>query len=77
MTEVSAVQPMIHKFYLNGEYIVLDVNSGCVHLPDQLTYELLDTYDGTNPDEARAALGRIDRRRPFVRYNGSGVYRRA
>ena len=57
MTEVSAVQPMIHKFYLNGEYIVLDVNSGCVHLPDQLTYELLDTYDGTNPDEARAALG--------------------
>ena len=57
MTEVSAVQPMIHKFYLNGEYIALDVNSGCVHLPDQLTYELLDTYDGTNPDEARAALG--------------------
>ena len=33
---------MIHKFYLNGFYIVLDVNSGAVHVVDQLSYELLD-----------------------------------
>ena len=33
---------MIHKFYLNGFYIVLDVNSGAVHVVDRLSYELLD-----------------------------------
>ena len=33
---------MIHKFYQNGYYIVLDVNSGGVHVVDELTYRLLD-----------------------------------
>lgn len=56
MTDKRAVRPLIHKFYQNGVYIVMDVNSGCVHLPDRLTYELLDTYDGTNPKEALQAM---------------------
>lgn len=34
----------IHKFYLNKNYIVLDVNSGAVHLVDELTYDVLDYY---------------------------------
>lgn len=50
------VQPLIHKFYLNGCYIVMDVNSGCVHLPDKMTYDLLDVYDGTNRAAALAAM---------------------
>ena len=33
---------MIHKYMLNGLYIVLDVNSGGVHLVDEMTYDLLD-----------------------------------
>lgn len=33
---------MIHKFKQNNKYIVLDVNSGGVHLVDELTYKLLD-----------------------------------
>ncbi|MGI6030568.1 MAG: thioether cross-link-forming SCIFF peptide maturase [Eubacteriales bacterium] len=33
---------MIHKYYMNGYYIVLDVNSGCVHVVDKLVYDLLD-----------------------------------
>ncbi|HAJ98013.1 MAG TPA: thioether cross-link-forming SCIFF peptide maturase, partial [Ruminococcus sp.] len=33
---------MIHKYELNGLYIVLDVNSGGVHIVDKLTYDLLD-----------------------------------
>ncbi|MCR4639103.1 thioether cross-link-forming SCIFF peptide maturase [Ruminococcus sp.] len=33
---------MIHKYKLNGLNIVLDVNSGGVHLVDELTYDLLD-----------------------------------
>ena len=33
---------MIHKYYLGGLYIVLDVNSGGVHIVDELTFDLLD-----------------------------------
>ncbi|MDE7093697.1 MAG: thioether cross-link-forming SCIFF peptide maturase [Oscillospiraceae bacterium] len=33
---------MIHKYQLGGFYIVLDVNSGGVHVVDKLTYDLLD-----------------------------------
>ena len=33
---------MIHKFELGGMYIVLDINSGGVHIVDELTYRLLD-----------------------------------
>lgn len=36
---------MIHKYYLNGYYIVLDVNSGAVHVVDELSYQLLDYLD--------------------------------
>ncbi|MEG1631548.1 MAG: thioether cross-link-forming SCIFF peptide maturase [Hydrogenoanaerobacterium sp.] len=33
---------MIHKFTQNGYYIVLDVNSGAVHVVDKLFYTILD-----------------------------------
>ena len=33
---------MIHKFQLNGYNLVLDVNSGAVHVFDDLSYEMLD-----------------------------------
>ena len=33
---------MIHKYFLNGYYIVLDVNSGAVHVVDKLFYDMLD-----------------------------------
>ena len=36
---------MIHKYKLNGLNIVLDVNSGGVHLVDELTYDLLDNVE--------------------------------
>lgn len=55
-TDKDAVRPLIHKFYQEGLYILMDVNSGIVHLTDKLTYELLDVYDGTNRDEALAAM---------------------
>lgn len=37
-------QDLIHKFYLNDRYMVLDVNSGSVHVVDKLVYDLLDIY---------------------------------
>lgn len=34
----------IHKYWMNDNYIVLDVNSGAVHLVDEITYDVLDYY---------------------------------
>lgn len=36
---------MIHKFKLEGYNILLDVNSGGVHIVDDLTYDLLDNVE--------------------------------
>ncbi|MFT3951061.1 MAG: thioether cross-link-forming SCIFF peptide maturase [Oscillospiraceae bacterium] len=36
---------LIHKFKLDGYNVLLDVNSGGVHLVDDLTYDLLDCVD--------------------------------
>ena len=39
---------MIHKFKQGDDYILLDVNSGAVHLIDEATFKILDDFDGTN-----------------------------
>lgn len=43
---------MIHKFEKNGVYVVLDVNSGAVHVVDKMVYEILDHY----PDITKEAV---------------------
>ncbi len=35
---------MIHKYKVDNEYIVLDVDSGSVHLIDKIVYDILDYY---------------------------------
>ena len=47
---------MIHKYTLNGYRIVLDTNSGAVHLFDEAPYEMLDYLDGAVPEEPPAAM---------------------
>lgn len=53
---------MIHKYKLNGYNIVLDVNSGGVHVVDDLTYDLLDNvsppFEGDCPDAVIEKLSR-------------------
>ena len=39
---------LVHKMRLDDHMAVLDVNSGAVHLVDDVIYDLLDYYDGTN-----------------------------
>lgn len=55
---------MIHQFENNGQYIVLDVNSGAVHVVDKLTYDLLekleDVAEGDCPEAVCAALAQYD-----------------
>lgn len=52
----NRVMPMIHKFKQNGMDIVLDVNSGIVHVVDDMTYDVLDWYRGDNREEVLAHL---------------------
>lgn len=51
---------MIHKYFLNGYYIVLDTNSGAVHLFEELPYLMLDYFKDSvpeqQPEEMRNAL---------------------
>ncbi len=47
---------MIHKYTLNGYLIVLDTNSGAVHVFDEAPYEMLDYLTDSVPDEAPAAM---------------------
>lgn len=42
---------MIHKYFLNDKYIVLDVASGSVHLVDQISYDLLDDFQSLDQGE--------------------------
>lgn len=46
----------IHKFYQIGMYILLDVNSGAVHVIDKMIYQIMDTADGTNDATVMAKL---------------------
>lgn len=39
---------MIHKFKQGDDFILLDVNSGAVHLIDEATFKILDDFDSTN-----------------------------
>ena len=47
---------MIHKYKLGGYNIVLDVNSGGVHLVDELTYDMLDNVEPPFDEECPHAV---------------------
>ncbi len=47
---------MIHKYEKFGMYIVLDTNSGSVHIVDELSYKLLDFFENGEYDEKKAEV---------------------
>ena len=47
---------MLHRFRQNGMNIVMDVNSGIVHVVDDVTYKVLEFYNGKNRDMVLANL---------------------
>ena len=42
---------MIHQFKNNGYNIVMDVNSGAIHVVDDLVYEIISRYETDTVDE--------------------------
>lgn len=47
---------MIHAYKLNGYNIVLDVNSGCVHVVDEVAFDIISLYDKKTQDEIIAKI---------------------
>jgi len=43
----------MHKFHLNNKYIILDVNTGAVHVVDKIVYEIIDYYGEKSIDEIK------------------------
>ena len=41
----------IHKFQLNNKNIVLDINSGAVHIVDKLVWDIIDLYENNKFEE--------------------------
>ncbi|MBR1728519.1 MAG: thioether cross-link-forming SCIFF peptide maturase [Selenomonadaceae bacterium] len=46
----------IHKFKKFDDYILLDINSGAVHIVDEMIFDIMDTFDGKNDLEVVANL---------------------
>lgn len=46
----------IHSFSLNGMHILLDVNSGAVHVVDEMISDIMNVFDGGNDEEVLASL---------------------
>ncbi|SDF59649.1 thioether cross-link-forming SCIFF peptide maturase [Sporomusa acidovorans] len=46
----------VHKFKIGDLAIVLDINSGAVHIVDDMVYDIVDVFNGANEAEVIAAL---------------------
>lgn len=47
---------MIHAYKLNGYNIVLDVNSGCVHVVDEVAFDIISDYDKKDRSAIKAEI---------------------
>lgn len=47
----------VHKFYMNGMHILLDINSGAVHVIDEMVYAIMDVFNGENDEFVIANFG--------------------
>lgn len=41
----------IHKFYLNGVYCIIDINSGSVHVVDKIIFDILEDVDALSIED--------------------------
>ena len=47
---------MIHQYKNNGYNIVLDVNSGSIHVVDDVAYDVIGMYETKSKDEIAATI---------------------
>ena len=47
---------MIHAYKLNGYNIILDVNSGCVHVVDEVAFDIIKDYESKSREAITAEI---------------------
>ena len=47
---------MVHQYKMGGYNIVIDVNSGAIHLVDDLTYDMIAMYESSDKETIFSAL---------------------
>lgn len=47
------IERLVHQYKNNGYNIVMDVNSGAVHVVDELAYDIIELYETQSPEEIR------------------------
>ena len=47
---------MVHQYKMGGYNIVIDVNSGAIHVVDDLTYDMIEMYESSDKNAIFAAL---------------------
>lgn len=53
---------MIHQYKNNGYNIVIDVNSGAIHVVDDITYEFIELWDKNGADYATKLIAKTHRK---------------
>ena len=48
---------MVHQYRNNGYNIVLDVNSGAVHVVDDVVYDIIPLFESCTEEEIISRLG--------------------
>jgi hypothetical protein len=63
---------VVHQFKNNGYDIVLDVNSGAIHVVDDVMYDVIAFFEEHTEEEIFAALsGRYPQEEPASRQRGT------
>ena len=47
---------MVHTFCVDGRYLALDVDSGTVHLLDEMSYEVISRWERKLPSKSLASF---------------------
>ena len=47
---------MVHQYKNNGYNIVLDVNSGAIHVVDDVTYDVIELFEGKRARKIKLPL---------------------
>ena len=47
---------MVHQYKNNGYNLVLDVNSGAVHVVDDVTYDVISLFESNTREEIISSL---------------------
>lgn len=64
----QALKYQVHQYINNGYHIVLDVNSGAVHVVDEVVYDVLALYEECSREHGEQALPNVIARRLKDKY---------